>query len=70
MDRPIICQYRVKLEREKQISYINTYMWNLEKNGIGDPVCRIRIEMQIENSHVDTGRKGEGGTNWESSIDT
>ena len=70
MDRPIICQYRVKLEREKQISYINTYMWNLEKNGTGDPVCRIGIEMQIENSHVDTGRKGEGGTNWESSIDT
>ena len=23
-----------KSEREKQISYINAYMWNLKKNGI------------------------------------
>ena len=60
----------MKLEREKQISYINTYMWNLEKNGTDDPVCSIGVEMQIENGHVDTGRKGEGGTNWESSFDT
>jgi len=26
-------------------------------------------EADIENEHVDTGEEGEGGTNWESSID-
>ena len=35
-----------KSEREKQISYINTYMWNLE-NGTDDPVCRAEIEIQM-----------------------
>ena len=32
MDGPRDCHTeRSKLEREKQISYINAYMWNLEK---------------------------------------
>ena len=29
--------------REKPISYINTYIWNLE-NGIDEPICRNRME--------------------------
>ena len=30
---------------EKQISYINAYMWNLE-NGTDEPVCRAEIETR------------------------
>ena len=32
-------------QKEKNISYINTYMWNLE-NGTDDPVCRAESETQ------------------------
>ena len=31
MDLETVIQNEVKSEREKQISYINTYMWNLGK---------------------------------------
>ena len=31
MDLETVIQREVKSEREKQISYVNTYMWNLEK---------------------------------------
>ena len=31
MDLETVTESKVKSEREKQISYINTYMWNLEK---------------------------------------
>ena len=34
-----------KLEREKQILYINTYIWNLEK-GADEPICRAGTETQ------------------------
>ena len=36
---------RSKLEREKQISYINTYIWNLER-WYQDPRCRTAKETQ------------------------
>ena len=32
-------------QKEKQILYINTYMWNLE-NGIDEPICREEMETQ------------------------
>ena len=57
-------------EREKQISYIDTCIWSLERwywwmylqgsNGDTDP----------ENRLADTEKEGEGGTKWESGIDT
>ena len=31
MKKVLSVSYTVKSEREKQISYINVYMWNLEK---------------------------------------
>ena len=37
--------YRVKAEREKQMSYINTYVWDLE-NGTDEPTCRAGTETQ------------------------
>ena len=35
-----------KPEREKQILYINAYIWNLE-NGTDEPVCKAEIETHI-----------------------
>ena len=32
--------------REKQILYINAYVWNVE-NGTDEPICRATVEMQI-----------------------
>ena len=39
--------YRVKSEREKQIPYANTYIWNLKKkNGSEEPRGRTGIKTQ------------------------
>ena len=35
-----------KSEREKQVSYINTYMWNLE-NDTDELVCKAEVEAQM-----------------------
>ena len=35
-----------KSEREKQISYMKAYNWNLEKKDTDEPICRAGIEMQ------------------------
>ena len=35
-----------KSEREKQISYNNTYIWDLE-NGTDEPICRAETETQM-----------------------
>ena len=42
-----------KSEREKQISYINAYMWNLEKWYKWFYLQRRNRDMDIENKHVD-----------------
>ena len=59
-----------KSEKERQISYIYTYMWNLEgwywwtylqgSNGDAD------IEKRLE----DTVQEGESGMNWVTSVET
>ena len=46
MDLETIIQSEVKSEGEKQISYINAYMWNLE-NGTDEPVCKAEVETQM-----------------------
>ena len=33
-------------EREKQMSYINTYMYEIQKNGTDEPICKQGIEIQ------------------------
>ena len=38
-------------EREKQI-YINAYLWNLEKNGIDEPVFKAEIKTQMKRTNV------------------
>ena len=58
----------MKSEREKQISCINAYIWNLE-NGIEEIICREGIETDVENGLVDPVGEGKSGMSGESSID-
>ena len=46
MNEPRACYTeRSKSEKEKQMSYINTYVWELE-NGTDEPICRAGTETQ------------------------
>ena len=45
MDETRVCHTeRSKSEKEKEILYINAYMWNLEKNGRHKPISKTGIE--------------------------
>ena len=57
-----------KSEREKQVSHINPYMWNLEKWCWWTYLQGRNRDTGIENRLTDTAGEGEGGTNWENSI--
>jgi len=59
-----------KSEREKQISHINIYIWNLEKWCWWTYLQGRNRDTGIENRLMDTAGEGEGGTNWENSIET
>ena len=46
IDEPRVCHTETsKSEREKQILYINIYVWNLEK-WVDDLICKAEIETQ------------------------
>ena len=62
--KPVI-QSEVKTEREKQILYINRYIWNLEKWYWWTYSQGRNRDTDIENRRVDTAREGEGEMNWE-----
>ena len=59
-----------KSEREIQISYINAYMWNLEKWYRWTGLQGRNWDTDVENKRMDTkwrkrqGRGGGGVTNW------
>ena len=59
-----------KADREIQISYINTYIWNLERWCWWTYLQGSKRDTDIENRLVGTVGKGEGGMIWESSIET
>ena len=59
MDLETVIQSEVS-QREKQISYINAYMWN-QKNGIDEPVRRAEIETQMQRTNVWAPRGESGG---------
>ena len=45
--RPRDCHTELsKQEREKQMLYINAYMWNLEY-GIDELICKAKIETEM-----------------------
>ena len=68
---------RSKSEREKQISYINTHMWNLGKWYRRTSLQGRNRDTDVENERMDTkgfGKAvgvggGDGGMNWEIGID-
>ena len=48
VDGPRVCHTEgSKSEREKQIPYANTYIWNLKKNGSDEPRGRTGIKTQM-----------------------
>ena len=46
------------------------HIYGIYKNGTDESVCRAGIETQTERTDImDTPGKGEGGMNWESSVE-
>ena len=58
-----------KSERERQISYINAYIWDLEGWYWWNYPQGSSGDENTENRLLDTVEEGEGGIIWESSID-
>ena len=58
MNLKSVIQREISQKENKQISYINTGIWNLG-NGTDEPICRAGIEWTCEHR---TGKWG-GGTN-------
>lgn len=42
-------------------SYINGYIWNQEKDGTDEHVCKTAMEMQTPDLWTRRGGEGEGG---------
>ena len=65
IDLETVVQSDVKSEREKQISYISTYMWNLEKWYRWTCLQGRNRGTDVENKRMDTkggkGRRDELG---------
>ena len=59
-----------KTEIVKQILYINRYTWNLDRWYWWTYLQGSNGDADIENRFVDTAGDGEGGTNWENSMET
>ena len=57
----------MKWDRERQISYDITFMWNLKK-GTDELICKIEIENIDKTNLWLLEGKGEG-INWETGID-
>ena len=55
--------------REKQISYVNTHMWNLEKGYRWTYLQSRSRHTDVENKCMDIKGGWRGGRNWEIGID-
>ena len=53
--------YRVKSERERQIPYINAYIWNLERWYQQSYMQRSKADIDDKNRLLDMVGEGEGG---------
>lgn len=51
--------YRVKSEREKQMSTTDGYMWNVESQ-LQRIYLQAALETDVEKRFADTGGEGEG----------
>ena len=54
----------MKSEREKQIPYANTYIWNLKKKKVSEEP-RDRTGIKTQTWKVDLRTQGEGGVGWD-----
>ena len=59
-----------KSERERQIPYINAYVWNLEKWYPWYYVQGDKEDTDGKNRLLDSVGEGEGGMIWKNSIET
>jgi len=59
-----------KSEKEKWISHINTYIWNLERWYWWTYLQGRNRDADVENGLVDSEGEGEGWMNWESSVES
>ena len=69
MDLECVIQSEVSQKEKKQVLYINTYMWNVEK---WYKITRLQgrnRDIDIENGYVDIAGEREGGMDWESITD-
>ena len=57
-----------EVKREEQISYINAYMWNLEKGYRWTYPHGRNRDAGIENGHADTRRVGKIKWKWSRSV--
>ena len=56
--------------RKRKISYINAYIWNLERWYYWTYLQGSNGDADIKNRLVDTGWEEEGGKHWDSSMKT
>ena len=49
------------MERERQISYINAYMWNLERQYRQSYVQGSKGDTDVKHTTLDSVGEGEGG---------
>ena len=61
MDLEIVILSKVKSDRERQISYDITYMWNLKKNCTNELIYKTEIVTDVEAIlWLPEGKGGEG----------
>ena len=64
MNLESVIQSEVSQKEHKQISYANTYIWNLKKiNGSEEPRGRTGIKMQTQ--RMDLRTRGGGRVSWD-----
>ena len=58
-----------KSERERQTLYMNSYIWNLERQYQWSYTKGSKGDTDVENILLDSVGEGEGGVIWENSIE-
>ena len=59
-----------KSERKRQIPYINTYIWNLERWKQWSYIQGSKEDTDVKNTFLDSAGEGAGGMIWENIIET
>ena len=70
VDEPRTYYMQSEVRKRKKILYINSYIWNLGKCYGWAYLQGSNGEADIQNRLVNTVVEGEGGMNWESSMET